>query len=751
MVLLYNNRTNKIDEVENDEVMDGLYEVKYRVLTENDKEHILKLKQVDTKEFVEEQINEISKIDNKIPLYNPFNENLFLIIKDLVYDRVIRHSYRFPDIKLINKLEKQKIEKEETTNILEQNKYNKLKLMLNFLHSFNLEILHNTYLKVFYYNAEEVGGNITICKRRSFLPYLTHITPYYNKNEIINLGLNIGLIKLPYGATVKSLMKLYDEQLCEDIRENDISSKILIEHQKHIIENNMLGLIQYYSLQGSFFLNTYLRNMTNYTDQNELIEDLIKNITKLINTSPQFDREYYLYRFIKDDGFLSKLTIGDEYVEQGFTSTTRDPFYRSQQYQFGYILIKIHVPKDIIGVALCMETVSYFPKEEEIILAPYSKFVLKKRDEDVDYFHTDLAFKTKIKRFYEFEYVGKENLILRSIKRIVNNEILDFLKIKQIETLTLDEKIRYFIKNYVNDISQFMTKIGNIELTFIVEWYDSSGVYENFYAFKTSNGFSIYSIYENNVVFMIEIGEERYGTVMIVNYYNKTTIQNKFKLFKEEELLLFLSSIAYYFDVDAIFLYTDDISCSVKNSKHTQEKSTLIDIYGGKYCYDFYEYLKNKTIPFNKFNPLEVKPVFSIIQLKKLFNIDPLSVLKREDSDELYQIYKRIYKEQIPSKLNLANFFIYIIDNYCYLTDTLIDKLNKIYNIDNPFNMDYYLINPNVFLYNNGYISSYKEKEKVLRYKDIEFLSKNKYRISEQREQRLKINNISIPRKRLIK
>jgi hypothetical protein len=88
----------------------------------------------------------------------------------------------------------------------------------------------------------------------------------------------------------------------------------------------------------------------------------------LVANSPTDDKDYILYRFDNQMiYFLQKFVIGDIYVENGFLSTTRDPFYNTKKYNFGDILMKIHIPKNKKGCGLCIETLSMFPNEEENI------------------------------------------------------------------------------------------------------------------------------------------------------------------------------------------------------------------------------------------------------------------------------------------------------------------------------------------------------------------------------------------------
>lgn len=49
--------------------------------------------------------------------------------------------------------------------------------------------------------------------------------------------------------------KIDFEDLCGKINKNDISYKILMKHNKHIVEQNMESLIKYYTLSGSYYIN----------------------------------------------------------------------------------------------------------------------------------------------------------------------------------------------------------------------------------------------------------------------------------------------------------------------------------------------------------------------------------------------------------------------------------------------------------------------------------------------------------------
>ena len=76
--------------------------------------------------------------------------------------------------------------------------------------------------------------------------------------------------------------------------------------------------------------------------------------------------------------------------------------------KFGFILCKIKLPGKVQGVGLSIETFSMFPKEQEIIIPPYTKLKLIGKDTDFNYYHIDDNFKSKIIKKYEFELIEIE-------------------------------------------------------------------------------------------------------------------------------------------------------------------------------------------------------------------------------------------------------------------------------------------------------------------------------------------------------
>jgi hypothetical protein len=508
-------------------------------------------------------------------------------------------------------------------------------------------------------------------------------------------------------------------ELCPQVIHNDINANILVEHQVHIVRNKMIGLVQYYSMQGSYFMNQYLRGQAPYVYRNEYLEMQIKSMWGLIRNAPSFDQEYIVYRFVQTDEFISHLKIGDIYTESGFMSTTRDPFYQNDAYKFGWILIKIKIPKKVVGCALCIETISQFQDEQEIILPPRTQLKLISKNEQHIYHHINKEIGRKIKTRYEFDLINIDRDEMRFDKKPElfgknNNkkQPIDFLTLERIDAYSMEEKIRKFIMTHVSSLGQFEVKIGDKVFTILSEWYDGSGVYRKYYALNVRRGYSMYTIYNNHMMFIIEIGEQNDVPIMFVNYQVKYTTLDRETIIGGEQFMTFIASVAYYFGVVNVILYADYVSCDYRIDISNEKN---IGFLGGTYCTDFYEYLKHnkkKMIDIG-INGIELIPAFKYSQLDVLKNISIEDVLKKRDEkgayDTIYQLYDQTYKANKSNiNDNMANFYLFIVENYCFMTDKLIKQFGRIsqYVNDNPFENDYYTFNAMSYLYNREKIES---------------------------------------------
>lgn len=732
MYILYYNKNDNLEITKKNDVFDKIYYLEASLPTKKQIEKYLSKSDDSIKKFfknrnVDDVINEIriniSQINNKVPLYDEYTKNMYIINPENVYNRVIYQYYRFPDKQMLELFKEKKKELknknkksddkeknlgdyEKTSQIhyqkiAAQREYHKLELMIEFLEQFDLDILYKTYVEVFYDYANEVGKNITICLRPSFLPHLLHIKPYYTRSELINLALNMEIIKENNVYYNKEKVM----ELCNIIKKNDITSNTLTEHQEYIIKNDKIGIIQYYSLQGSYFMNQYMRQLVKYEYKNLFLEKQIESMWKLILNAPAFDKSYILYRFIRDDSYLEHLTIGDTFVDPGFISTTRDPFYNSEEYKFGFILLKIKIPAKKKGVGLCIETLSQFEREEEIILPPLSMLRLDRKDSSVPYYHTDDIYETKIKSRYEFTFVGSKPI--KFVERPLydsTNEVIDFLKITKPDVLTIGERIKYFVSNYTNPFHQFITKIGNTKYTIMMEWYDSTDVYKKFYAKRTNNGYLLYTIINDYIGFTIELGDSDGANYMYVNYYFRySSVPTRGKI-DDLDLINFLSRVSYYFEVQSPVIFAEYLSCDY-NKKQESNKNIY---YGGNYCIDFYNYFVSKHKKYDKLDSREIKGKFNYYDLDILKTTDPNTILVKDDRDELYQIYNKTYIELFEeSKHNLADFYVWITNNYCVYLKFLIEKLYKLYQENNPFATDYYILDAMSYLYNRKLVDTY--------------------------------------------
>jgi hypothetical protein len=272
----------------------------------------------------------------------------------------------------------------------------------------------------------------------------------------------------------------------------------------------------------------------------------------------------------------------------------------------------------------------------------------------------------------------------------------------------------------LNNISQFQVEIGGKKFTTIAEKYNSNGAYKNFYGIKTENGFSLYCIYDNYLLFFIEIGTVNNIEELHFNYYVRYNTLNKDKILSQIQMIDFIASIAYYFALDRVIIYSEYKPCfsfninkeqrSIEVSQNKINKDIEIKDLSeltGNYCQDFYLYLKSNKKRFfdEKVNEIELSSGFSFYDLDYLKTTNTSTFFTKED-DELYQIYEKSYKLE-NKKSMLCDYFIWIIENKCYLVDKFIKKLGKLYDKINPFKRDMYILSHQTYLYNRGKISAF--------------------------------------------
>jgi hypothetical protein len=438
-------------------------------------------------------------------------------------------------------------------------------------------------------------------------------------------------------------------------------------------------------------MNTYLRQLNLY---DELIEKNIYKLWNLIKNAPIFDKSYKLYRFIKNDEHLQYLKEGDYLIHDSFISTTRDPFYSNDEFSFGFILVMIKIPANKKGIGLCMETYSNFKKEQEIILPPLTKLKLLKTNKNVKYFHINNNFKENIITKYEFEYISSEPIKIKNILNKPTNVLLDLYNIPQIKLNTFFDKTKLFVKNYTNENYQFQIKLNNKLYTFVCEWYNSSDAYEPYYFIKTNNGFHIYcqNPDTSNYSFIMEFDENQAH----INYYSQYSYSDNYFQINNYETIKFITYFAYIFNINNIYIHPDHGSC-----KDFFKNIDLFDMFN--YNLDFYNYMTNKN---KKFKNNNITAKFLYHQLDKLFTINANDILNINDRDELYQIH-------LNKNMSFGDFYLFILKNRPDLIKILENKSYRIFNKNNPFEQDYYILNGYSFLYDNNIINTFPKQKNI--------------------------------------
>jgi hypothetical protein len=319
---------------------------------------------------------------------------------------------------------------------------------------------------------------------------------------------------------------------------------------------------------------------------NKFLFDGINKILNVIKNSPVLDNDYFVYRFIWDDTFISNLKTGQHIIDNGFISTTRDPFYSpGLTGKFGLTLIKINIPKNQKGLGLFIENFSLFQKEEEFLLPPFTELKLLSKDDKFKYYHTNEEFEKLIEKKYEFEFIGIKFDLIK------NFNIKDNIKnIKDIKNYILqgNDKISLF-KNFINESNQILININNNTYLLYCMFFDSTenSSYNKFYYNKIKDGLLI-SIYDNGYPYLnIECGTE-----MVVNYINQ------FYNYKNTKIELNSDLMEIILEMGRIFYYKEAKIFSVYRnfSEFNNNKNTNIFIYTHFYNHTIYNYAKNKNI-----------------------------------------------------------------------------------------------------------------------------------------------------------
>ena len=529
----------------------------------------------------------LSKYEDYIPMYDIYSQKIYPINKINIHYRLIESHYRFINIEVYNWIQK----------LYDKYKYKHLENNLKIIHNYDMDILINTSYKTLYKYSQALGLLVSICKRNSFNPFIYHLKPYYTKLELIKLGQNMQII-----STDIDLKELVNHELhydiCKKVSFNDVSFEEILRHHNYIINNNALGWICFYSFFGSFIINNYLRNNAIINPQ---FYNCISKLINIFNNAPILDNDYYIYRFIWNDKFIETLQINEIFIDNGFMSVTRDPFYSpGLSGHFGLILLKIKIPKNKKGIGLFIENFSLFPKEEEFLLPPYSKFKLLSKDNNFKYYHVNKEFEKIINKKYEFEYLGFDNELLIKLNNKINDNTFSYksydivnINIIGIDRISIIKKfINYYSVNYLINL-----KLKNKIYSLNYQWFDSSrdSSYEKLYYNKIKDGMLL-SLFNNDgyPILNIELGQK-----MVVNFLNQFYLANEIHQINNNMLEL-IYHIARIFNYSKVIIYHSHESFSI--FKDNYDSSVHMFLYTSLFNNFIYQYLKNNQ-KYNSSNP----------------------------------------------------------------------------------------------------------------------------------------------------
>lgn len=543
----------------------------------------------------------LSKYEDLIPMYDIYSQKIYPINKQNIHYRLIESHYRFVNEEVYQWILNLYDKYSSDSNLGPKLKYN-----IDLMENYDIPTLIETSYKTLYKYSPLLGLLVSICKRNSFHPFISHLKPYYTKLELIKLGQNMNVIDNKIDPEY-----LIDQpthyKICKTVSKNDVSFEEIRKHHQFILDNNLISWICFYSFTGSFLFNKYLRNLNvnairgiSSRDKRQIISSVnqinpifyqgLVNIVKIMENAPPLDNDYDIYRFIWDDSFIMGLKEGDIFMDKGFISTTRDPFYSpGLTGNFGLILLKIKIPKDKKGLGLFIENFSLFPKEEEFLMAPYSKLKLISKNDTFKYFHTNPEFEKLINRKYEFELVGIDykNFYLENQPNTIKNNDNFY----QLDTIILNgidrvELIKKFVIAYSNG-TQLNLKLKDKNYTFIYQWFDSTltSSYDKFYYNKVKDGM-LFSLYDSNgyPYLNIELGQE-----LVINFINKMYFGNS-RLLDEEHLeLVYHFGRMFYYKTSLIFHEYK----SFDSFKNNYEQSNQIFLNMNLFNNTIYDYLKN--------------------------------------------------------------------------------------------------------------------------------------------------------------
>jgi hypothetical protein len=650
----------------------------------------------------------ISKIDKVVPMFDVNSKNVYIIGIDNVYFRFVKQNYRLPDEGTIqyleNTIKRFPIIKNQTKVM---KKYiDTLSKNINFLKCFHFPTLKETFWSIFH----TFDTSMTNCLRPSYISFLKKGKPYYSRDELVMMAKNMGLSIDPSNIEGK----------CKVISDNDIKAKTLMQHQLYIKENDAKNYVQLYTLIWSYYNNDYLRFPSS---KDIVLEREIYKLWNIFKKAPPFDKEYYLYRFVKDDDFLKHLKIGDLFEDLGFISTTRNPFYDQTNNVFGYVLMKIRIPKGVEGIGLCVESYSLFPDEQEIILAP-GTLRLTGIDEDLRYYHPNPVAEKQIRKKYEFEYIASRKT--SPLEATVGYEA-PANKPPHIDFSVLDvpgETFRECNKNFlamipsINDRRYFHATIG--KHTYLLHLYTlvPTPLYSQYFFLEQDGSIYMLILDENTSTIKLFI-EVRH--VISVNYIFRHIGSEPY--FQDEDILTFVAWLAKAFGIEKVYFHDDYLSYEDLSEKYLQDidqsyiefdnpDTHTMNLFSGYFTYypeQIIHYMESAQknlsyVPrFN--NQPGITRMLTSTLLDSVINTPTEDILAVREKAPL----TRLYEKNAMKMTKLLDFYLFVHQYYFYMLDELNARIQTYLTIQGiemtPWTNNYIIFEPMVYLFEKGMVS----------------------------------------------
>lgn len=648
----------------------------------------------------------ISSLGHHMPLFDIKSKNIYLIERANVYNRVVFDHYRFLSDDIVDLL-RRSYGALAPVDVFAKRFKEKLQKNIQFIANFDLDRLRRTFFDAFM-DTNPSTQELTTCVRRSYLPQQTFQQPYYTKQELVHLARNMGLI----GDADE-----YQDSLCDRVTANDISATVLLHHQLYIQGNNAKQLVQFYSAFGSAYINGYMRDERPALDP--VIEHQIADLLALIGKSPGFDKEYIVYRLVESDEYLQHLDVGDVYAEPSFISTSRNPFYNPDTNAFGLILLKIHLPKNILGVGVCLESYSHFPREQEILLPP-GRLKLLNASKQFEYHHPDPKARAQIVKKYEFSYLqpsGKPKNELDGQPNDVPVHV-DFSTLA-LHGETTRDKILVFLHTTtrLNRKHVFTTSIGGRDFDVECNMLPENPTYRKFFFLQKEKdvsakyGSEVFMIVRDRATSAMQmIVEVRH--VVSINYYNRHC--DYAADIDDADMLHFVADLCKAFQVPEAVIHGryasymdlvkkelgDLYSKPVPNLGDYDTDIKLLRLYAADttmFSIDAMEYLQHRRKRFNQGQ--HVSPNIPYSRFNALRDQKAVDAIDAADHDDMAAILTTWKPDA-----SVAEYYVYIHQHHPYHVQSLQQKLTMRLNIPADLWHVHYTFKPFEYLHALGEI-----------------------------------------------